>query len=197
LQDIQAAVERFTLSLQQRRPQRGPAQDTRRAIDVILAHLDRYGDSLWGHAIELPAEVGGGVRLVERTNNRLEGFNRTMKKGERRRSGRKTLTDDFEHLAAEAAIVPDLRREDYVEILCGSLDRLPSAFAELDHEKRRNLQAAEPLTGADSRPYEPQIASASLPRADRQIVRSEAMTNRVIAAARSRAPRVSTARASR
>lgn len=195
LQDIRAVVERLTLSLQQRRPQRGPAQDTRQAIDVILAHLDRYGDSLWGHAIELPAEVGGGVRLVERTNNRLEGFNRTMKKGERRRSGRKTLTDDFEHLAAEAAIVPNLCSEDYVEIVCGSLELLPSAFAELDEEKRRKLQAAEPLTGAGSRPHEPQIASASLPRADRQIVRSEAMANRVMAAARSRAPRVSIARA--
>jgi len=194
LQDIQAAVERLTLALQQRRPQRGPAQDIRQAIDEILAHLDRYGDSLWGHAIELPAEVGGGVRLVERTNNTLEGFNRTMKKGERRRSGRKTLTDDFEHLAAEAAIVPNLRCGDYVEIVCRSLERLPSAFAAIDEEKRRNLQAADPLAEADSRPHQPRIASASMPRADRKIVRSEAMANCIMAAARSRAPRISTSR---
>jgi len=194
LQDIQAATERLTLSLHQRRPRRGPAQDTRQAIDEILAHLDRYGDSLWGHAIELPAEVGGGVRLVERTNNTLEGFNRTMKKGERRRSGRKTLTDDFEHLAAEAAIVPNLRCGDYVEIVCRSLERLPSAFAAIDEEKRRNLQAADPLAEADSRPHQPRIASASMPRADRKIVRSEAMANCIMAAARSRAPRISTSR---
>jgi len=197
LQDIEAAVARLTLSLQQRRPQRGPAQDTRQAIDEILAHLDRYGDSLWGHAIELPAEVGGGVRLVERTNNRLEGFNRTLKKGERRRSGRKTLADDFEHLAAEAALVPNLRCGDYVEILCGSLEQLPSALAAIDEDKRRKLQAAEPSAEADSCPHEPQIASASLPSADRKIVRSDAMANRVMAAARSRAPRVTTARARR
>jgi len=118
-----------------------------------------------------------------------------MKKGERRRSGRKTLANDFEHLAAEAALAPNLRYEDYVEYLCGSLERLPSAFADLDEEKRRKLQAAEPVTVAGSRPREPQIASASLPRADRKIVRSEAMANRVMAAARSRAPRVNTARA--
>lgn len=100
-------------------------------------------------------------------------------------------------MAAEAAIAPNLCCEDYVEIVCGSLDRLPSAFAELDEEKRRKLQAGESLTGADSRPHESQIVSASLPRADRQIVRSEAMANRVMAAARSRAPRISTARARR
>jgi len=195
LQDIRAAVEKLTLSLQQRRPQRGPAQDTRQAIDVILAHLDRHGDSLWGHAIELPPEAGDGVRLVSRTNNLLEGFNRAMKQGERRRSGRKTLSDDFEHLAAEAAIAANLRRADYVEIVCGSLDQLAGAFAGLDAERRHRARTAEPSSVWDSRPHAPEIASASLPKEDRRLVRSKAMSSRVLAAARSRAPRVSTTRA--
>jgi len=98
LRDIHASVDALTLSLKERRPDRGPVQDTRKAIDLILEHLDRHGNSLWGHTVTLPQQAGGGIRLVQRTNNILEGFYREMKQGERRRSGRKTLADDFEHL---------------------------------------------------------------------------------------------------
>jgi hypothetical protein len=185
LRDIRSAVEQLTVSLQDGRPQRGPAQDTRQAVDLILAHLNRHGDSLWGHAIALPAKAGGGVRLVSRTNNILEGFNRALKQGERRRSGRKILSNDFEHLQPEAALARNLLCADYVEILCGSLERLPQAFAELDAGKRRRLLTADQFTAPDSCPDSPQIAGASLPKADRRLVRSEAMGNWVLAAARS------------
>ncbi len=190
LQDIQTAVDRLILSLQQRRPRRGPAQDTRQAIDLILAHLERYGDSLWGHVIALPAQAGGGIRLAARTNNLLEGFNRTMKQGERRRSGRKTLSDDLEHLPPEAALAHNLLRADYVEILCGSMDRLPQAFAQLDADRRRRSLADEHSNVSEQTPHTSEIASASLPKEDRRIVRSEAMGLRILAAARSRAPKV-------
>jgi hypothetical protein len=193
LQDIQAAVQKLTISLQERRPQRGPAQDTRQAIDQILAHLDRHGSSLWGHTITLPDEAGGGHRLVPRTNNLLESFYRAMKQGERRRSGRRTLADDLEHLPPEAALARNLLCPDYVEIICGSIQNLPHAFADLDAQGRlRNITpdpAADQVDCADA----PEIATASLPRLDRRLVRSPAMTSRILAAARSRAPRVSTA----
>jgi len=113
LQDIKVAVERFTTSIHQRRPQRGPAQGTREAIDIVLQHLEEHGDSLWGHVISLPEEVGCGVRLVDRTNNSLESFFRGMKHGERRRSGRKNLTQDFESLPTEAALAYNLNCPDY------------------------------------------------------------------------------------
>jgi hypothetical protein len=192
LQDIRAAVEQLTLSLQDRRPRRGPGRDTRQAIDLILAHLDRHGHSLWGHAIALPAKAGGGVRLVPRTNNLLENFNRALKQGERRRSGRKILSNDFEHLQPEAALAHNLLCSDYVEILCGSLERLPQAFAQLDAETHRRLLTAVQPSAPGSCTDTPEIACASLPKADRRLVRSEAMANRVLAAARSRAPRVNT-----
>jgi len=188
MQDIRAAVEQLTLSLNERRPRRGPAQDTRQAIDLILAHLDRHGDSLWGHAIALPAKAGGGVRLVSRTNNLLEGFNRALKQGERRRSGHKILSNVFEHLQPEAALARNLLCSDYVEILCGSLERLPQAFAGLDAERRRRLLTADQPPVRDSCSDTPSIDGASLPKADRRLVRSEAMANWVLAAARSQVP---------
>src|SRR5256884_1775609 len=100
-------------------------------------HLDRHGPYLWGHALRLPRRVGGGIRLVARTNNGLESLFHTIKHGERRRSGRKILTQDFEILPPAAALATNLHHADYVSLLCGSLDRLPEAFAALDAPQDR------------------------------------------------------------
>lgn len=193
LQDIQAAVERFIASLRERRPQRGPAQDTREAIDEILAHLDRHGSSLWGHAIPLPDEAGGGFRLVSRTNNNLEGQHRAVKQGERRRSGRRVLADDFEHLPPQAILARNLLCPDYVEIICGNLDDLPQAFAELDAQKRQQASMPQQEVKPDARSDAPETASASLPRSDRCLVRSPDVVSRFLNAARSRSPTVGAA----
>jgi hypothetical protein len=53
----------------------------------------------------MPEEKGCGIRVVDRTNNIIESFFRGIKHDERRRSGRKILTQDFECLPPEAALV--------------------------------------------------------------------------------------------
>jgi len=191
LRDVQKAVEALQDSLHKRRPERGPAQDMRKAIDVILHHLECHGPSLWGHVIALPPEAGGGIRLVERTNVRLESFFHEIKHGERRRSGRKVLTQDLEQLPAAAVFARNLTQPDYVTILCGTLENLPRACARLDAADRsrslpaRLRAAASTAVGAE----DTDIVSSSLPKADRALVRTEAMHDRVLAEARSRAPR--------
>lgn len=191
IRDVQKAVADLEISLKQRRPERGPAQDMRKAIDLILNHLERHGPSLWGHVIDLPATVGGGIRLVERTNVLLESYFHEIKHGERRRSGRKILTQDFEQLPAAAVLARNLTKQDYVTILCGTIEDLPHAFAQLDAADRsrslpaRIRAAASTAVGAQ----DSDIVSSSLPRADRDLVRTAAMRERVLAEARSRAPR--------
>jgi hypothetical protein len=176
LNDIQSAVNKLTASLQKRRPQRGPAKDTRHAIDLILSHLDRHGPHLWGHVIEIPKHAGGGIRLVERTNNDLESLFHSVKHGERRRSGRKFLTRDFEVLPHAATLVANLRHPDYVRIVCGSIDGLAPAFAELDAADRsRSIAAAMAPTAP--------IETASLSTSDKRIVRKPALGDRIMAAA--------------
>lgn len=186
LQNIHRTVECLKRSLRRRRPQRGPANDMRDAIDIVLHQLKRYGPSLWGHAIPLPKKAGGGLYVMDRTNNLLEGFFHKVKHEERRRSGRKVLTYDFERLPPEATLALNLLQPDYVELLCGSLDKLPHAFAELDAEQRAAKSTASESVAA--RPNEPQLLSASLPSADRNLVRLKSLTMFIDAAARSRAP---------
>ena len=190
LKDIQRDVEVLRSSLQQRRPQRGPAQAVREAIDLILDHLARHGESLWGHMIALPEKVGGGIRLVERTNDILESFFRALKHGERRRSGRKILTQDFEALPPAAALVPNLNQPDYVEVLCGSLEQLPKTFAALDAEDRERRLADHVPPKVDT-PFHAvgQTATASVSIEDRRIIRTDSMNEKILIAARSKAPR--------
>ena len=189
LDRMRERLDELVASLKKRRPERGPAQDIREAIDIVLKHIETHGANLWGHAIHLPESAGGGVRLVVRTNFPAENFFGELKHNERRRSGRKNLTQDLEQLPAEATLVYNLEHADYVTLICGSLDHLAEAFAHLDldqHEKRlRGLSFGDPHLDIGN---ELQLASASLSTADRRVIRTAEMDRRVATAARSRAP---------
>lgn len=183
LSDIRQEVETFVRNLKSRREATAAGSDTRKAIDMILRHIEKHGKSLWGHEIELP---DGRTRLVDRTNNYPERFFRELKHDERRRSGRKILTQDFENLPPEAALVRNLLCDDYVAIVCGSIDQLPRSFAQLDAEDRvKRLSGKTPAQVKPQRFVE--IASASLPSADKRLVRTEGMKLRLQAATAFRA----------
>ena len=131
---------------------------------------------------------GWSIRLVERTNNILEGFFHGMKHDERRRSGRKILTQDFEHLPPEAALVYNLKCPDYVSIVCGSLNHLEKAFAKIDLSKKEIMNDSKERTNGDINCTIPHVETASLPTVDRRLIRRDQMQRRIYAAAKSRAP---------
>jgi len=113
---------------------------------------------------------------VERTNNDLESLFHTIKHRERRRSGRKFLTHDFEVLPPAATLAANLTHPDYVRLVCGSLDGLAAAFAELDAADRsRSIAAAMAQTTT--------IETASLSTFDKRQVRKPALGHRIFAAA--------------
>jgi hypothetical protein len=189
LDEMRHEFEAWTAALENRRPKQGPGKDIRDAIDIVLKHIDTHGDNLWGHAISLPERAGGGIRLMSRTNELLENFFGTMKHGERRRSGRKNLGQDLEHLPAEAALAYNLEHADYVKIVCGSLEQLPLAFAQLDMENRNRKKKWLPSQQVVNLEQELQLSTASLSPEDRRLVRTDLMNQRIKKAASSRAPR--------
>jgi hypothetical protein len=178
LDQIRAALQGLKASLRRKRPERGRAKDTREAIDLILKHLDRHGPYLWGHALRLPRRVGGGIRLVARTNNGLESLFHTIKHGERRRSGRKILTQDFEILPPAAALATNLHHADYVSLACGSLDRLPEAFAALDAPHRSRSIAVGAKQSSTT------VETASLSTIDKRFVRRQIFEDYILDAAK-------------
>ena len=67
---------------------------------------------------------------ADRTKSVIEHVFATAKQGLFRRLGR-----EMEDQTAQAALAANLRHPDEVRILCGTLDQLPRAFAELDCQK--------------------------------------------------------------
>jgi hypothetical protein len=186
LDEMRTALDDFQASLRNSRPARGPAKDSREAIDTILAHIETHKESLFGHAIRLPESAGGGLRLVSRTNYLSENGFGAFKHGERVRTGYKNLGHVLETLPAEALLARNLTHEDYVSIVCGSLEKLPEAFADLDRKDREAKQLGEPLEDPeDDLSTILQAATASLVKEDRRIIRTDEM-NRCIAAAASK-----------
>lgn len=166
LNDIKKTLQKYKVSLQDRYLHKEPDKEKRQAIDTILKHLKMHEKNLWGHVIQMPKSVGGGIKIVCRTNNCLENFNGRLKQEERKRSGRKVLTKDFEDLPEGVPLIKNLKKSDYVEILCGSLENLPAAIGKLDHDERikKSGDRTQPLKTEFS-------ATSSLPKEDRQFIR--------------------------
>lgn len=93
------------------------------------------------------------------------------------------ISSDFR---TAAVLARNLTKPDYIALLCGTIDDLPRAFAAIDADDRSlSLPArlrALPLPEHD-------VVSSSLPKADRDLVRTDVLRDRVLAEARSRAPR--------
>ena len=100
---------------------------------IILKYFNKYMDHLFGHPVILD-EDGTVIAVVQRTNNVDEHFFGNEKQQLRRRVGRAHLGRDLEDQPAQAALAANLRHPDYVRILCGSLEHLHNAFAELDEQ---------------------------------------------------------------
>ena len=76
-----------------------------------------------------------------------------------------------------------------VTIVRRSIDQLPAAFAQLEGENREAKRSALPLPHAFVPTTRAETETASLPAADRPIVRARCMSERIRRASRSRAPR--------
>ena len=140
------AIASATQAYKHRLRQRVAAQPAAAVPDplpeaVVLGYLERYSDSLYGHPVALDS-AGRVVHVVARTNNVAEHFFATAKQKLRRRLGRAHLGRDMQDQPAQAALAANLLCSEYVRIVCGALDRLPQAFAELDPQA---LAATTPL----------------------------------------------------
>jgi len=138
------AIEEATNEYRSRLRSRVDDQSSRKPLTpegIILKYLDDYGDNLFGHPV-VRDEDDAVIFVVERTNNINEHFFDKQKRGMRRRLGKAHLGRDLEDQPAQVALVANLHHDDYVRVLCGSLDNLANAFADLDPKA---LDKATPL----------------------------------------------------
>ena len=152
--------------------------DLKMAAGIILKHVDKYNDELWGH--DIPIIDGNGnisMRVADRTNNPCEQAFAKTKSDERRRSGRQNLKWNLTVRPAAASLVENFKDEEYLRMVCnGSLEELPALFA--------NLVNCPPLglteqCDAYRRSVETVFESGRLPRADVKVIRSDAFKSKI------------------
>ena len=116
----------------------------RKGIDIIVQHLDKYWDGLFGHCLKL----GDPNRLVmvQRTNNISERFFRGVKRFIRRITGKKKLNREVNALGEQALLIFNLKTPAYVKLICGNLDNLAPAFAELSQKGKFPRHVRKPST---------------------------------------------------
>jgi hypothetical protein len=85
---------------------------------VVVTHLDKYWDYLFGHQLSRKK----GHLVVPRTNNVEESLFRTIKRQCRRLHGRGHLRHDLDDMFEAAPLVLNLKNADYCETVYGGAD---------------------------------------------------------------------------
>jgi len=138
LQVVERKVGEYTARLR-RQVEAIPLHARKRSIEgIILGYLDQEQGHLFGHPVVRDVD-GTVLAVVPRTNNPPEYFFGVSKRLMRRRLGRANLGRDMQQQPAQAALVLNLRFPEYIRVLCGSLDNLPAAFADLQPQAVREV----------------------------------------------------------
>ena len=113
---IRHGVEKF---------RQGLDDDRRLAADPLCrkmaAQIDKYGDKLFADPIEVKTPNGTTIIYPQRTNNILEQFFRSFRRGERRKTGNDSLCRTLQTMLADTPLVKNLDNPQYMKILlsCG------------------------------------------------------------------------------
>lgn len=125
--------------------QTGSATHVEKSIEIVLRHLEQYWDGLFGHCLKV-SDDDRRYLMVQRTNNLAECFFRSIKRVLRRITGKKRLNREVDALPGHALLLFNLKNPKYVELICGSLDRLADAFADLARKGRFPKPSSEERT---------------------------------------------------
>lgn len=101
---------------------------------IVLEHLDKY----WSHIVleNVAVNVNGKEVMIEipRTTSGNESCFGMMKSDVRKRLGKKDIGRELNRYGDYLCYVQNLKREDYVRLVCGTIEDLPRAFEEIPEE---------------------------------------------------------------
>ena len=98
----------------------------------MINQIDKYWEKLFADPITVLTPEGELSIWPQRTNNILERFFRDLKKGYRKKSGNKKLTNTLKAMLADSPLVKNLGNQDYMKIILNDKHGLAERFAEID-----------------------------------------------------------------
>jgi hypothetical protein len=102
------------------------------ASKIVLQHLDKYWEYLFGHVLR----KSGGKIIVPRTNNDEERLFGIVKRQCRRLHGRKDLSYELEAMSPAVPLLQNLSNRDYCETVYGGSEpeHIANRFSRVDPE---------------------------------------------------------------
>lgn len=130
--EMESKLKRFIKKLEGRIRRCAEGADEQRKLKSTIKQLNKYWDKIFVSPIHV--EVNGEQKIItpNRTNNTSEQFYRKIKQLLRRLHGRPKLTKDIDYLPEELTLIENLKNQDYIKKVIGSIDSLASEFAQLD-----------------------------------------------------------------
>ena len=104
----------------------------------MLIQIEKYKDKLFTDGIEVIDPEGNKRHIQpERTNNLLERLFRGEKRGIRRRTGNKSMSQALKTMLAETPYVKNLENPEYLKVILNGKNTLTERFAEIASEQVR------------------------------------------------------------
>jgi hypothetical protein len=124
----------------------------KRACNIVVTHLDKYWDYLYGHTLKR----GPRKTVVPRTNNFVEGLFGTVSRQCRRLHGRGHIGRDLETMPASTPLILNLNNTSYCETVYGgnSPEQIAERFSKVDPQQITKLMKT----------WQTNILSSKLPR---------------------------------
>jgi hypothetical protein len=97
----------------------------------MVKQIKKYGDKLFAEPIEVITPQGKTSIYPQRTNNILEQFFRSVRRGHRRKTGDNSMRRVLQTMLADTPLVKNLDNPAYMEILLDGKENLEELFAEL------------------------------------------------------------------
>ena len=108
----------------------------------MAAQIDKYHEKLFADPIHVSTPTGPIVIYPQRTNNILEQFFRSLRRGHRRRTGDNRMHRALQTMLADTPLVKNLSNPEYMKILLDGRPNLEALFAELDQNGTDELAPA-------------------------------------------------------
>lgn len=144
LNDQGAAEEMSSIRQGVKEFRRQLAEEPELAADPLsqkmAGQIDKYGDKLFADPITVVAPGGPVTIYPQRTNNILEQFFRSVKRGYRRKTGNNSMQRALQAMLADTPLVKNLDNPDYMKILLDGKADLEELFAELGRSRPSELE---------------------------------------------------------
>lgn len=119
---------------------RSRLEKERKLADDVLCRklaeqIDKYNDKLFADPIEVSTPQGTITIYPQRTNNILEQFFRSLRRGHRRKTGDNSMSRVLHTMLADTPLVKNLENPEYMRILLDGKENLEELFAEMDRNR--------------------------------------------------------------